>query len=107
MRSTKLSREVVGVVADLRYSKLGAAAEPELFMDYAHARMGGTTLTMRTSADPMSVAPSLRTLLSSVDRTQPLFDVKPLDVVLADSIAPRRLTLAAARHVRGCRRCCS
>ena len=85
--------EVIGVVADLRYARLGVAAEPELFMDYAHARMGGTTLTMRTSADPMSVAPSLRTLLSGVDRTQPLFDVKPLDVVLADSIAPRRLTL--------------
>lgn len=85
--------EVVGVVADLRYSKLGVAAEPELFMDYAHARIGGTTLTIRTSADPMSVAPSLRTLLSSVDRTLPLFDVKPLDAVLADSIAPRRLTL--------------
>ena len=41
----------------------------------------------------MSLAPSLRTLLSGIDRTQPLFDVKPLDVVLADSIAPRRLNL--------------
>jgi putative ABC transport system permease protein len=85
--------QIIGVVADLRYSKLGAAAEPELFMDYAHGRVGGTTLTIRTSAEPMTVASSLRTLLSSVDRTQPLFDVKPLDVVLADSIAPRRLTL--------------
>jgi predicted permease len=87
------SGQVVGVVADLRYSKLGTATEPELFIDYGHARIGGTTLTIRTSADPMSVAPSLRTLLSSIDRTQPLFDVKPLDVALADSIAPRRLTL--------------
>jgi putative ABC transport system permease protein len=85
--------QVVGVVEDLRYTKLGAAAEPELFMDYAHARVARTTLTIRTTTDPMSVAPSLRTLLSGIDRTQPLFDVKPLDVVLADSIAPRRLTL--------------
>jgi putative ABC transport system permease protein len=85
--------EVVGVVADLRYSKLGAAAEPELFVDYAHTGIPGTTLTIRTSTDPMSVAPSLRALLSSIDRTQPLFDVKPLDVALADSIAPRRLNL--------------
>ena len=84
---------VVGIVADLRYTKLGAATEPELFMDYAHARSDRTTLTIRTSTDPMSVAPSLRALLSSIDRTQPLFDVKPLDVALADSIAPRRLTL--------------
>jgi predicted permease len=87
------SGQVVGVVADLRYSKLGAATEPELFIDYGHVRIAGTTLTIRTSADPMSVATSLRTLLSSIDRSQPLFDVKPLDVALADSIAPRRLTL--------------
>ena len=85
--------QVVGVVADLRYTRLGAATEPELFMDCAHARISRMTLTIRTSTDPMSVAPSLRTLLSSVDRTQPLFDVKPLDEALADSIAPRRLTL--------------
>jgi putative ABC transport system permease protein len=85
--------QVVGVVADLRYTKLDAATEPELFMDYAHARIARTTLTIRTGTDPMSVAPSLRALLSSIDRTQPLFDVKPLDVALADSIAPRRLTL--------------
>jgi predicted permease len=85
--------QVVGVVADLRYSKLGAPAAPELFIDYTHARMSGTTLTIRTSTDPMSVAPSLRTMLSGIDRTQPFFDVKPLDLVLADSIAPRRLNL--------------
>jgi putative ABC transport system permease protein len=85
--------EVIGVVADLRYSRLGAAPEPELFLDYAHARVGRMTLTMRTSGDPMTVAQPLRALLSSVDRTQPFFDVKPLDVALADSVAPRRLTL--------------
>jgi putative ABC transport system permease protein len=85
--------KVVGVVADLRYSELGAATEPELFMDCAHARIAGTTVTIRTTTDPMSVAPALRILLSSIDRTQPLFDLKPLDVALADSIAPRRLNL--------------
>jgi putative ABC transport system permease protein len=84
---------VLGVVADLRYSKLGTAPEPELFLDYAHARVAGTTLTVRTGADPMSIAPSLRTVLSSIDRTQPLFDVRRLDVALADSVAPRRLNL--------------
>jgi putative ABC transport system permease protein len=85
--------QVVGVVADLRYAKLGEAAEPELFIDYGHARIGGATLTVRTSVDPLSVAPALRAVLSGIDRAQPLFDVKPLDVVLSDSIAPRRLNL--------------
>jgi putative ABC transport system permease protein len=82
--------QVVGVVADLRYSKLGAAPDPELFLDYAHARMARMILTIRTDADPMSVAPALRTLLSGIDRSQPPSDVKPLDVALGDSIATRR-----------------
>jgi putative ABC transport system permease protein len=81
---------VVGVVADLRYSKLGAAPEPELFLDYAHARMARMILTIRTDADPMSVAPAVRTVLAGIDRSQPPSDVKPLDVVLGDSIATRR-----------------
>ena len=85
--------QVVGVVADLRYSKLGAAPEPELFLDYAHARMARMILTIRTDADPMSAAPALRTLLSGIDRSQPPSDVKPLDVALGDSIATRRSIL--------------
>jgi putative ABC transport system permease protein len=84
---------IVGVVADLRYSKLGTPTHPELFLDYAHARIQGMTLAIRTRTEPKAAAPALRTALSSIDRSQPLFDVKPLDVALADSIAPQRLNL--------------
>lgn len=84
---------IVGVVADLRYSKLDAAPAPELFIDYAHAGIFSTTLAIRTKGDPIAAAPRLRTLLSAIDRTQPLFDVEPLDMVLAESVAPRRFNL--------------
>jgi putative ABC transport system permease protein len=84
---------VVGVVADLRYSNLDARSEPELFTDYRHARPFGLTITMRVAGEPDKAAPAIRARLAGVDRTQPIFDVKPLDVVLADSIAPRRFNL--------------
>ena len=84
---------VVGVVADLRYSNLDARSEPELFTDYRHARPFGLTITMRVAGDPAKAAPAIRARLAGVDRTQPIFDVKPLDVALADSIAPRRFNL--------------
>jgi putative ABC transport system permease protein len=84
---------VVGVVADLRYANLDAPSEPELFTDYRHARPFGLTVAMRMSGDPMQAAAPVRALLSGADRTQPIFDVKPLDVALADSIAPRRFNL--------------
>ncbi len=84
---------VVGVVADLRYSNLDAPSEPELFTDYRHARPFGLTITMRVAGEPAKAAPTIRGLLAGVDRTLPIFDVKPLDVALADSIAPRRFNL--------------
>jgi len=84
---------VVGVVADLRYANLESAAEPELFTDYQHTRPFGLNLAIRTAGDPSAAAPAIRALLTGIDATQPLFDVKPLDVALADSIAPRRFNV--------------
>ena len=84
---------VVGIVADLRYSNLDAASEPELFTDYQHGDPHGMALAMRTARDPAAAAPAIRTLLAAVDRDVPPFDVRPLDVALADSIAPRRFNM--------------
>jgi hypothetical protein len=60
---------------------------------------------LSTASDPAAAAPAFRALLSGIDRTRPLFDVKPLDVVLADSIAPRQfnLLLIATFADRRCR----
>jgi putative ABC transport system permease protein len=84
---------IVGIVADLRYANLDAAPEPEIFFDYGHARPFALTLALRTAGDPAAVAPAIRTLAGAVDRTQPIFDVKPLETTLADSIASRRFNL--------------
>src|SRR5258705_9679275 len=51
------------------------------------------TLAIRTAGDPSAAAPAIRALLTGIDPMQPLFEVKPLDVALADSIAPRRFTV--------------
>jgi predicted permease len=84
---------VVGVVADLRSSNLETAAAPELFTDYEHGNPFGMILALRTTREPSAAAPAIRALLITIDPTQPLFDAKPLDRTLADSIAPRRFNV--------------
>jgi putative ABC transport system permease protein len=86
---------IVGIVADLRYSKLDAAPESELYVPYAqlgHALFGFTTL-IRTTGDPLASAAALRRLVSDIDATQVSADVMTLERALAESIAPRRLNL--------------
>ncbi len=85
------SAVVVGIVADLKYSQLDAEAPPEIFIPYQEEEMlRGTDLAVRTSGDPATVAADLRKLISGIDPSQPAYDVKTLELTLADSIAPRR-----------------
>jgi len=85
---------VVGILADVKYSKLDADATPEVFVP--HERMPveyGAEIAARTTGDPAALTPALRKLVSQIDSSQPVYDVKTLEQALHDSIAPRRFNL--------------
>jgi len=84
---------IVGVVGDVK--ELGAAAEPATAM-YLPETTGSMTLLIRSSADPGALAATVRGIIGSIDPNQPLSDVGTLENVVAESLAPRRLTLAIA-----------
>jgi hypothetical protein len=84
---------IVGVVADLKYSKLDAEPEAEVYVPYSQVGVFGFTVLARTTGDPTAVAPAMRRLVSEVDKTQVADDVMTLEQALAESIAPRRLNL--------------
>jgi putative ABC transport system permease protein len=87
---------IVGIVADLRYSKLDALPEAEVYVPY---RTGdpfgvfGFFALIRTTGEPLAVAPRIRKLVSEIDKTQVPDTVMTLEQALAESIAPRRLNL--------------
>jgi putative ABC transport system permease protein len=85
---------VVGVIADLRYSKLDEEATPELYVPYAMTPgIYRLSVVIKTSGDPRAIVPSVRGAFSEIARTQTPFDIMPLDQSLSESIAPRRLNL--------------
>jgi putative ABC transport system permease protein len=85
---------IVGVVSDLKYSRLDAPAEPEVYMPYRlSSSLLGMTVMVRTATDATAMAPAIRNAIASVDRTQPVAEVRTLEQALADSIAPRRFNL--------------
>jgi putative ABC transport system permease protein len=86
---------IVGVVSDLKFSKLDASVQPELFFPYlsqSEALFGFTAL-VRTAGSTDSLVPVMRRVVSEVDRKQVGDDVMTLEDALGDSIAPRRLNL--------------
>jgi len=84
---------IIGVVADLRYTKLDAIPEPEIFAHYAHGVPFTATVVVRAAGDPIDLASAVRAQLTGIDKIQDVSDVDTLERALAKSIAPRRFNV--------------
>ncbi len=87
---------VIGIAADVKLFALDAETEPTIFMDVFQIASGASfrsVFTIRTAADPASLADSARREIWAVDKDLPVFDVHPMTEVVAASLAQRRFTM--------------
>ena len=85
---------VVGVVRDVRQFGLDRPSIMEAYIAQAQDVSFGYQVVIRTSTDPARLEKSVRDAFRSVDKTQPIFDVHPLEYYLAATLAERTFTLA-------------
>ena len=50
-------------------------------------------IVVRTESDPASLAPAVRDAIGEIDRAQPIYDMQPLEQLVAKSLDQRRFTL--------------
>jgi putative ABC transport system permease protein len=88
---------IVGIVSDVRQS-FAAAPKAEMFVPYFQApdpMLAGMYLNMalvvRTSGDPVSVVPPLRSIVRDVDAAQPLVNIRTMETAIAGTVAQPRL----------------
>ena len=86
-------REVVGVAADVAQYGLGLPSTPQIYMPHAQFVSRFMTLLARTSGDANSLAPALRSAVLAADAEQPVYNAIPLEEMVSNSIATRRLGL--------------
>jgi putative ABC transport system permease protein len=95
-QSTRPWKTIVGVVRSVRNQRLDATSLPQAYFPvYQEAdEMYNLSFAVRSSGgEPLALAQSVRAAVLAVDRNQPVFDVKPLRQIVADSIALKRLAL--------------
>jgi len=80
---------VVGVVADVKYSGISAAAGDQVYIPLAQMPWLSTFLAVRmdTNAD---LAPTLRRVVASIDPSVAVSAIKPLTGILAEAVAPAK-----------------
>src|SRR5260370_389043 len=83
---------IVGVVGDVHQAGLALPARAEMYLPFQQQEFFPPDyLAVRTSGDPLLLAESVRQQIWSVDRQQPVADVMPLERLVGENLAPRRM----------------
>jgi len=91
---TPVTREIVGVVGDIRHAGLDVEPTPEYYVPYEQTNVDDLTVVARTTGgNPASIAAPLRDAIRAIDKEQPVYNIRPMTQLLTDSLAQRRFNM--------------
>jgi putative ABC transport system permease protein len=85
---------IVGVVGDVHHEQLSTRPAPEIYRPYPQAPAAMMMLAARVDGDPNALVAATRAQIQAIDPAQPVYHVKALSRLVADSLMPQ--TSAAA-----------
>lgn len=86
-------REIVGVVGNVRHKALEIDVMPEAYFPYQQVPENFMSLVVRTTSDPASMIPAIRNQVLSIDKDQPVSDIKTMEQRVAKSVASSRFVM--------------
>ncbi len=90
MADENVPTEIIGVVGDVQQADLAAQVRPMAYWPPPQLVMGAMTLTIRTDSDPLAAAPAVERAIQSIDKDQPVSDVRTMEQWIGASLARDR-----------------
>jgi putative ABC transport system permease protein len=84
---------VVGVVRQLKNYGVDQPARFETFVPNAQFPGMGGNVVLRSHQDPARLVPAVRQAMRSIDPNLPLYDVRTMQAVSEETVAPRKLSV--------------
>ena len=86
-------REVVGVVKDVRQNDFVAEPKMQMYFSYEQVvSLQPNALVVRTKVDPLSLGTSVRNAVWSIDKDQPVSDIRSMEEIVSTSVARQRFS---------------
>jgi predicted permease len=82
--------QIVGVYRDVRNGGPGGDAFPEIDVPFAQSPWTGSSVAVRTAAEPGSIQKSVAAVVRSLDPDLPMTDVKTMDQSVDEALAGNR-----------------
>ncbi|MGA9768759.1 MAG: ABC transporter permease [Blastocatellia bacterium] len=89
-----VSREIVGVVADVKHTSLDTESGAEMYVPYLQKPYTFMGLVVRTTSEPTQMTNAVRDSILAVDPGQPVYDVKTMQQLVDESVSQPRLYTA-------------
>ncbi|MGQ0642107.1 MAG: ABC transporter permease [Gemmatimonadaceae bacterium] len=83
---------VVGMVPNGKYRTLGEDPIPYMYTPHAQAYSDWMTIFVRTTGEPLDIAPALRSEVAALDANLPISDLRTMNSALGTALLPARLT---------------
>ncbi|HEU5218948.1 MAG TPA: FtsX-like permease family protein, partial [Gemmatimonadales bacterium] len=83
---------VVGVVGDVRFGTVDSLEKADVFIPYGQSPSSRMIVFIRTSGDPVTLAPSARAAIREIALGVPVYDLRPLTDRVADASAQTRFS---------------
>jgi putative ABC transport system permease protein len=90
MKRENSPSEVIGVVGDVKHAGLDAEIRPTGYWAFPELSFSFMTVVVRTDGDPLALAQALRETVLSLDKDQPVADVRSMESLLSASMARTR-----------------
>ena len=85
---------IVGIVGDVKPNILTRTPRASLYLPYSQLPPTVMSLAVRTLVNPLSLTSSVRHEILSVDRDQPIFDIKSMEDFVADNVGGIQIATA-------------
>jgi len=85
---------VVGVARTVKQFGLDTDGREQVYFPFAQFPAQELALVLRTPGDPGVLGDSLRAAVLAVDPAQPVFDLRPMEALVSDSLARSRFSMA-------------
>ena len=86
--------EVVGVVGRVKMEGLDTDSNRvQGYFSFSQVPFGGMTVILKGNSDPNQLSASARNQVQLLDRDQPIYNIRTMDEIRGESVAPQRLNL--------------
>jgi putative ABC transport system permease protein len=86
-------REIVGIVGDIKQYGVDKATSAQSYEPFAQVPFTSVNLVVRTNGSPAALLGALRPTVYAIDKDQPIGIIRPLEEIMADSIARQRFAM--------------